>query len=695
MININNIALNKQQQSAVLKKDGPLLVLAGAGSGKTRVITYRYIYMTQNCFVPSDSILMMTFSKKAKLEMEKRLKEIHKELNLEFDDSELKIFTFNSFGNQTLKKYSHKIGIINPTVTTEQTRINIISSCLKYYKKSNEYNVTDVLVAIDNHKVGKSEIQPNMRLFLDYYNSNLMKLNEIDFSDQLTLLLKLFKDHPDIKDKVSFNYDFIMVDEFQDTNDIQFQLITILTNVHNNICVVGDDDQSIYSWRGANPENIKNFKKHYTNYDEIKLETNYRCSANIINAANAVISNNENRIIKTMIPEHRSGDEVEFNLYDSIEDEANQIVNKIDSLNIDPKNIAVLVRNNTMLNKINNLFIEKRLPVELANYFSHQKRSEFVLLSHFLKSICGENEKSFIWLLKYFEIDKDQIIQLLDAKYAMLNTMIEEKAKKKPKKVSLKAEKLKHKKEEMNFFDLLGYEITKQKEEIKYEDFKSIISTKSHYEEIEFSIFNVIENELVNPNNDLIKIYQLILSFKSIYQSSNIIHLIESVIRSNEFRTVFSASESFIEQQYRSLQSLLSELIIIHDLDYKEVIKIVNKKIDIPHHSNKVQLMTIHNSKGLEFDVVFIPGCEDGVIPSAKSKNITEERNLFYVAMTRAKKNLYLSMARHSEKRLKVVENKESRFINEIPSQLLKKHNEITISESELFVKELVNDFYA
>ncbi len=631
--------LNKEQKEAVLYNEGPLLVLAGAGSGKTRVLTTKIAYLINKLEVEPSDILAITFTNKAAKEMKER---VIKLVGADFYD--MQISTFHSFGLSIIRKYHERLGFeSNFTIIDSDDSLTLIKRILKemnldskmYNPKAVKNRISgaknELLSPDDYDKYANTDFEEKVVEIYRRYQEILLRNNSVDFDDLLILPIKLLKENPDILMYYQERFKYVLIDEYQDTNEAQYVLVKMISAKYKNICVVGDESQSIYSFRGANYKNILNFEKDYKNAKVILLEENYRSTKNILNVANDIIKHNINRKDKNLWTENNEGSKVKYYRADSELDEAYHVVNEIKNLlvnGVKRSEIAVLYRTNAQSRTIEEALLKENIPYKVIGSFYFYKRKEIKDLISYLKLIYNSNDDTS--LTRIINVPKRGIgtktIENLSVLSRTNNTSMYEA-------------------------------ITKGKEL----EFKKLI------EEIKELEKDLSLTELIDLILDKTGILEELKSEKSLEADIRIENL-------NEFKSI---TKNF-EEKYGiiSLEAFLEEISLVADMEEH------NDNTDL------ITLMTIHSAKGLEFDNVFIVGMEEGLFPHVNSmvshEEIEEERRLCYVAVTRAKKYLELVNAKRRMIYGQESSNLPSRFINEIDENNLDKEKEV----SEKLIKE-------
>ncbi|MEK9756256.1 MAG: UvrD-helicase domain-containing protein [Bacteroidota bacterium] len=661
--------LNDAQLNAVIKTEGPSMVIAGAGSGKTRVLTYKIVHLINNGIDPFE-ILALTFTNKAAKEMKLRIASMIGES----DSKNIWMGTFHSVFAKILRFEAHKIGYTSDfTIYDTQDSERLISSIIKemnldkdvYRSKSirnrissfknnfitvNAYFSNTELIESDN--LSK---KPQTGNIYKEYSDRLIKSNSMDFDDLLMKTNELLNNHPEVLAKYQEKFKYILVDEYQDTNNSQYLIVKALADRYQNICVVGDDAQSIYSFRGANINNILNFKNDYEDVEIYRLEQNYRSTKNIVNAANSVIDHNKNKIDKEVWTDNDFGDRVEVSSYQSDIAEGRTICQKIQSLtNSSLNDIVILYRTNAQSRPIEDSLRLNKISYKIFGGVSFYNRKEIKDVLAYLRLIVNPNdEESLKRIINYpargiglVTINK-VIIASKENNLTLYETI------KNQKQLSLGFSPSVSQKLE-NFIDLI--------EVLKIESEKN-------------NAFDLTK-ELLNK----VKIIDELKKDESP----------EGISRIENVQELLNGIRDFIEDQKEivdssdKLSEFLSTVSLSTDFDLDDQIE------------DSVSLMTLHLSKGLEFKHVFIVGLEEDLFPSALSYNtrseLEEERRLFYVGITRAKENLYLSYANSRYRWGKLIYCEESRFINEIDKQYvtIKKQNDFTTNTVHNVKKKII-----
>lgn len=620
--------LNDRQKEAVEWPDGPILVLAGAGSGKTRVLTTKLAYLVNEKKVDPYNILAITFTNKAAKEMKERAYKM-----LGYEAYNMQISTFHSLGLLLIRENYEKLGFEkNFTILDSDDSLTIIKKILKEMNLDPKiYNPRAIRNKISSAKnelmdsnyysrFVNSEYEEIVLEVFRKYESKVLKNNSMDFDDLLLLPIKLFKKYPDILEKYQDRFRYILVDEYQDTNEAQYILIKMLSKKYENICVVGDLDQSIYGFRGANFRNILNFEKDYPNAKVVPLEENYRSTGNILNVANDIIKHNKQRKEKNLWTKNENGPKIRYHRAYDEKDEANYVMEEINKLIIngeDRSSIAVLYRTNAQSRNMEEALLRENIPYKVVGSFYFYNRKEIKDLISYLKLIYNFNDD--VSLMRVINVPKRQIG---------------------PKTIENLASKA------LSSGVSLYEAITDGKEL----EFKKLI------EKLKKESENVSLTELV----------ELVLTETGIRKELESSKTIDAEIRLENLEEFKSITKNFEENNgVISLEEFLLEISLVSDMEEHK------------NNSDVVTLMTVHSAKGLEFDHVFIIGLEEGLFPHSNSldslDDIEEERRLCYVAVTRAKKTLTLVNAKRRMLYGNTNANPPSRFIEEINDEYLEK----------------------
>ena len=627
--------LNEMQKKAVTTLDGPVLVLAGAGSGKTKVLTTRIAYLIDEKHIDPSNILAITFTNKASKEMKDRINRILGNISYQ-----IQISTFHSFGLVVLKKYYKELGYKNNfTILDSDDTLSVIKKILKEFNLDpKEYNpklIRNKISSCKNELISADEYSKYANTVLDEivlkvyhkYEEKLKINNSLDFDDLLYLPILLFRKNPLILKEYQEKYKYILVDEYQDTNEAQYILVKMISAKYKNIFVVGDNDQSIYSFRGSNYQNILNFEKDYKNPEVIKLEKNYRSTKTILDAANSVIKNNKYRKDKNLYTDNDNGIKIKYHQAMDEKDEAYYVSKEIEKLIIDgikPNDIAVLYRTNAQSRAMEESLLRENIPYKVVGSFYFYNRKEIKDLICYLKLIYNKYDDTS--LLRIINVPKRKIGE------KTIQNII---SKANEKNISI---------------------------------YDAIDSGK----ELEFK--KIIEDiNLVRENKSLTELVDLVLEKSGIKQELESEKSIEADARLENLEEFKTITKNFEEKNgIISLEDFLEEISLVSDIEEHK------------DRTDVVTLMTVHSAKGLEFDNVFVIGMEEGIFPHknsfSDSESLEEERRLCYVAITRAKNNLYLVNAKRRTIYGKDEINLPSRFINEIDEDLLEKEGTVQTS---------------
>ena len=641
--------LNDAQLNAVIKTDGPSMVIAGAGSGKTRVLTYKIVHLVNNDIDPFE-ILALTFTNKAAREMKLRISAMIGES----ESKNIWMGTFHSVFAKILRFEAHKIGFTSDfTIYDVQDSERLISSIIKektldkdVYRtksirnrisslKNNFITVTGYFSNNELVESDKLSRKPETGNIYKEYNERLIKSNSMDFDDLLMKTNELLNNHPEVLAKYQEKFKYILVDEYQDTNNSQYLIVKSLSDKYQNICVVGDDAQSIYSFRGANINNIINFRNDYDNVEIFRLEQNYRSTKNIVNAANSVIDHNKNKIDKEVWTDNDFGDRVEIYSNQSDIAEARGLCQKITSLNNTRfSDIAIRYRTNAQSRPIEDSLRLNKIPYQIFGGVSFYNRKEIKDVLAYLRVIINSSdEESLKRVINYPARGIGQVT---------IN------------KIIIAAQKN----------NLTLYETIKKHKELSIE-FSSSVSLKLQ-NFIDLIDVLKIENQKLNAFDLTKEVIDKVRIIDELKKDESP----EGISRIENVQELLNGIRDFIEDQKEIVDSNdnLSEFLSTVSLS-------TNFDLNNPDE-DKVSLMTLHLSKGLEFKNVFIVGLEEDLFPSALSYNtrseLEEERRLFYVGITRAKENLYLSYANSRYRWGKLIYCEESRFLNEIDKEFVK-----------------------
>ena len=635
-------ALNEPQRQAVMATDGPLLILAGAGSGKTRVLTHRTAYLIEECGVNPYNIMAITFTNKAAGEMRERIDQM-----VGYGSESIWVCTFHSTCVRILRRYIDRLGFgTNFTIYDSDDQKTLMKDiCKRLEIDTKMYKEKMFLSAISSAKDELIDpIEFETRAAGDYvkrkqaqvyreYQQALKQNNALDFDDLIMKTVELFKLDKEVLASYQDRFRYIMVDEYQDTNTAQFELIRLLALKYQNLCVVGDDDQSIYKFRGANIYNILNFEHHFPDATVIKLEQNYRSTQNILDAANAVIANNQGRKEKRLWTDNGAGDKITFEQLDTAAEEADfvarDIARRVRKGEYQYKDCAILYRTNAQSRLFEERFITANIPYKIFGGVNFYARKEVKDLLAYLKTI--DNGQDDLAVRRIINIPKRGIGA------ASIN------------KVALYAQE-----QEISFYDALC--VAEQvpglgKAAAKIRPFVLFIQSMKAKAKL-LSVADLLQ-EVIETTG-----YVRELEAEGTDEAEARIENIDELI---------SKAEDYAEgEEAPTLNGFLENVALVADID------------SFDENSDYVVLMTLHSAKGLEFPNVYLAGLEDGLFPSYMSitsdnsqAEIEEERRLAYVGITRAKKNLTITSARVRMVRGQTQYGKVSRFVREIPPELL------------------------
>tara|TARA_B100000902_G_scaffold378771_1_gene412374 strand:- start:20431 stop:22467 length:2037 start_codon:yes stop_codon:yes gene_type:complete len=632
--------LNEAQKEAVIHLDGPLLIVAGAGSGKTKVLTSRIANIINSKKAFPNQILAVTFTNKAATEMQNRVSKIlgSTAIGLSW------LGTFHSICAKLLRKHASAVGLnSNFTIIDTEDQIKLIKNICKAENIDiKQLSPKFILAIIDRWKnkgyypteviISKKDIYEKTILPLyKIYQQKLTDLNSCDFGDLILHTVKMLEYNSNIREIYSKNFKFILVDEYQDTNFIQSKWLNLLLNKSRNICCVGDDDQSIYSWRGAEIKNFLDFDKVYKNTKVIRLEQNYRSSQNILSVASNLISNNQNRVGKTLISNMEEGELVQLNCFKNGKDEAIGISDEIEkkiknkfSLN----NVAILVRAIFQTREFEERFLKIGIPYRILGGTKFYERAEI---------------KDCVAYLRLIHQEKDD----------------------------------------------LAYEriVNNPKRSIGDSTLKNIHEyAKKNNFSLERASIKMIEKNLIKPKTKAgLNLFLNLLSkwrYESHVKKSNHIKLLQTVLDESGYSAMLKNKKDLDnENRLENIKELLSAMKDFDNLEsFLEHVSLATS-IDQEWEGEKINMMTMHAAKGLEFDVVFLPGWEEGLFPHQKSieekgqNGLEEERRLAYVGITRAKKKATISFSMNRFYQGDWIDSMASRFIEELPEKYIEKNS--------------------
>ena len=650
MLNLDYInELNEKQKEAVFYLDGPLLIVAGAGSGKTKVLTSRIAHIINNNKAFPNQIMAVTFTNKAASEMKDRVSKILKKKAIGLSW----LGTFHSICAKLLRKHAQAVGLnYNFTIIDQDDQIRLIKNiCKSENVDTKKISPKFILSTIDKWKNNgwypddvilkkKDVLEKGFLNIYKIYQNKLIDLNTCDFSDLILHCVKIFEKNEDIVEMYSKNFKFILVDEYQDTNSIQSKWLNYLAKFNKNICCVGDDDQSIYSWRGAEIKNFLEFDKIYENTKIIRLEKNYRSTQNILSVASKLISHNENRVGKNLYTNGEEGELVSLNCYRNGKDEAVGVGDQIEDVKekVSYNNIAILVRAIFQTREFEERFLKIGIPYRIIGGTKFYERAEIKDCVAYLRVIY--QKKDDLSFERILNVPKRSIG---DTTLKLIN----ETAKK---------------------------NITNLEDASRF-----LLENNKIKPKTKIGLSNLL-NLLLKWRNDLnikkinhVKLLQLILDESGYSQMLKNKKDLENENRLENIKELLNAMKEF-----DNLESFLDHVSLATSLDQN-------------WENQKVNLMTIHASKGLEFDVVFLPGWEEGLFPHQKSieekgeKGLEEERRLAYVGITRSKQIANISFSMNRFYQGDWIDSMSSRFIDELPDKNIKKNNLFSEDEEQDF----------
>jgi len=632
-------SLNKEQLEAVKTTEGPLLVLAGAGSGKTKVLTTRVAYLIDELGISPDSILAITFTNKAAKEMKERVIKMLGPIGYQ-----IQISTFHSFGLTILKDHYDKLGYDkNFTILDSDDSLTVVKKILKDMDKDpKQYSPKAIRNRISSaknelmepeelSKFSNNEIDELVVNVYKKYKNKLRTNNSLDFDDLLMLPITLFRSNPDILKNYQDKFKYVLIDEYQDTNEAQYLLTKMISARYKNICVVGDNDQSIYSFRGSNYKNILNFEKDYKDAKVIMLERNYRSTKQILDVANDVIKKNTLRKDKNLWTDADGGEKVIYHRAENEKDEAFFVKCQIEELRKTAplSEIAVLYRTNAQSRNMEEALLKDNIPYKVVGSMYFYKRKEIKDLLSYLNVIYNSNDD--ISLLRVINVPKRGI------------------GAKTLENLNIKS-------------NLMGQTLYDAIDSGKELEFKKIIE----------------DIKSVRDNMSLTELVTYVLEKSGMKAELENENTLEAEVRLENLEEFKSITKNFEEDRgIVSLEEFLMELSLVADIEEHK------------NNTDVVTLMTVHSAKGLEFDNVFVIGLEEGIFPHANSiddfNQLEEERRLCYVAITRARKKLWLVNAKRRTIFGMDSMNPASRFLKEIDNNLL-----ISDEKEDTFVPKII-----
>ena len=659
-------ALNPQQLQAVKSVEGPLLILAGAGSGKTRVITHRIAYMLGQG-IPQSAILAVTFTNKAAQEMAGRVRELCAQKL-----QNLTVSTFHAFGVRILREHGHRLGyrrnISIYDQSDKQALIKEAARDLGLLRRGDDgfdsYRVSGLFSRLKSATADWQDVQgeaDSLRRVFDEYENRLKLFNAVDFDDLIRLPIRLFDRYPEVRSALHERYRYFMVDEFQDTSLQQYRMIRLLAGASGNLCVVGDDDQSIYSWRGAHYDNILQFERDFPAYREVKLEQNYRSTRKILLAANRVILHNRNRKGKNLWSGLPEGDSVVLVFPENELREGEFIAERIRSLALKDRlplnQFGVLVRTNGQTRAIEEAFVRQNLLYQVSGGMSFFQRKEVKDILAYLKVIANPD-------------DDMNLLRIINTPRRGIG------------KKTLEAIVAAARERNCSLYSALSALAASPAG-------GGAAGAKGGAVGTEVAALPDKAPELLGEFSDLIE------SFRGrFFRKGRLAATLGELIEELDYWSYLVQEHSRPEiarWKYGNVEGLMDSISSYEEdpdnldpnlYEYLNRVTLVTRdNLEDIHGRERVNLMTIHAAKGLEFDTVFLAGLEKQLIPHARSieegeHNLEEERRLFYVAITRAKKRLFLSSCRSRRRRGRLEEAEPSRFLDELPAELLEHHRE-------------------
>ena len=636
--------LNPKQKDAVLQTEGPILIIAGAGSGKTRVLTHRLAYLIQEKKASPYEILAVTFTNKAAGEMKKR---VYKLLGLPLDGRKMGtdpfVSTFHSFCAHLLRREIEKLGYSKNFVIYDQDdQLRLVKKVMKELDiDRGQFNPKSILAYISGAKNELIGPKKYTKLANDFfqelvvkvypiYQKKLKESNALDFDDLIMKTVELFEKYPKVLGKYQNRFRYVLIDEYQDTNHAQYRLVKLLADKHKNICVVGDPDQGIYSWRGANIQNILNFERDYPKAKIVKLEQNYRSTKNILAAAHEIIKRNIERKEKKLWTKNRNGTKV-F-LYEALDerDEGEFILGEVEKFlkkkEFDYSDCVILYRTNAQSRALEEVCLRFNIPYKIVGGTSFYERAEIKDILAYLQLILNPND----------EVSFERIINVP------------------PRGIGQQTLRKIH-----------------QLKRGKGKSFLELLKSKDNLTRFK-----------PKQKRALGKFAKLLEKFQKLALKKNILLLIDEILNRSGYADYLQDGTEEGEIRFENLQELKTVAKEYQDLKPEDSLRAFLEKValitDIDHYNENekaLTLMTLHSAKGLEFPVVFIAGMEEGIFPHSRTffdpSDLEEERRLCYVGVTRAKKHLYLICAQKRALWGDIQVNSRSRFLSDVPDELI------------------------
>jgi DNA helicase-2/ATP-dependent DNA helicase PcrA len=638
LINRMRVELNDRQLDAATAVDGPLLILAGAGSGKTRVLTYRAAFLVSDCGISPFSLLAVTFTNKAAGEMKSRMETLVGPVV-----RDMQVSTFHSFGVRVLRRFGERIGLARDfTIYDNEDSLNLIKRCMEDLHISPKSHppraIKEYISSAKDKLIGPEQYAETARAYFnkvvsrvyESYQRRLDVASALDFDDLLFKTVNILKSNPDVLEQLQNRFRYVMVDEYQDTNHVQYLLVKDLASKHRNICVVGDDDQSIYGWRGADITNILEFERDFPGCKIVKLEQNYRSTKTILKAASAVVGHNRSRKSKTLFCDGDEGDRITLLVCDDDRNEAESVADRIENHiatnGFARKEIAILYRTNAQSRALEETLKNRFIPYTIVGGLRFYQRKEIKDVMAYLKILT--NPHDLVSLRRIINTPSRGI-----GKVALSN---------------LESKAVEH---TVGPVELI----------LNTDDF-SFVRGKARTGLKEFAAA-LREAVLVKSEKSPVELVEFIIDRSGIVREIEQGDPIEADSRKENLDELVAAVEEFCQRdEDPTIESFVEEVSLYTDIDQWD------------NSADTVTLMTLHSAKGLEFPVVFITGLEEGLFPLAKALDsqaeLEEERRLFYVGITRAEKILYVSYAR-SRRRFGDTLSLESRFIGELPEDVV------------------------
>lgn len=644
--------LNPEQKKAVEKTEGPLLIMAGAGSGKTRVLTHRIAYLIREKGVNPYNILAITFTNKAAREMKARASGL-----MGGEGDSVWISTFHSMCVRILRRDIDRIGYErNFTILDSSDQLSVIKGILKDKNvDSKKFEPRGILASISNAKnelLTAKEYQKEAVGFYDKmvgevyadYEKKLKRNQALDFDDLIMVTIQLFERVPEVLEYYQRKFQYIHVDEYQDTNHAQYLLVKLLAERFKNLCVVGDSDQSIYGWRGADISNILSFEKDYPNATVILLEENYRSTKRILEAANSIIENNSNRKPKKLWTNNSEGKKIYYHKALTEKEEAAYVVSKIQEMNRLHSDIAILYRTNAQSRVLEEYFMKSNIAYSMVGGTKFYDRKEIKDMLAYLRLVS--NNEDDISLTRIINVPKRGVgagtLDKLNRVAASYEWSLFEV---------------------LNRIELAGISVKVSKQLVAFHDLIQGFTQMQDY----LSVTELVEEILKKTG------------YREMLENERTIEAQTRLENIDEFLSVTQNFEK--ESEDKSLLAFLTDLALVADVDSLE---------EDTENTGTVTLMTLHSAKGLEFPVVFLVGMEEGIFPHSRAlydeDEMEEERRLAYVGITRAEEELFITSAYSRMLYGRPSSNLESRFINEIPADLLETGNESKIKQDLPFV---------